>query len=125
MVDHANGQRVLGRALLARLLLHAADDDVRTLVIILVDQALHPLDCCFDRAHLRLTALCLVRGEGTRMDGEMPHGRANAAVLGGALNAVADPSGDWAVVLVLRLSRWAIEGRMRQRWPASNTVRKA
>ncbi len=61
-------------AFLERLLLHPADDDFRRLVIVFVDQPLNPPDFGFDRAHLGLTALRLVLGQGTGMDVEMPHG---------------------------------------------------
>ena len=48
MLHHLDVKIVPGGAFLEGLFLHAADDDFRTLVIVLVDQTLHPLDFRLD-----------------------------------------------------------------------------
>ena len=56
-----------------RLLLHPPDDGCRRLVIVFVNQPLNPPDFGFDHAHLGLTALRFVLGQGTGMDVKMSH----------------------------------------------------
>ena len=62
MLHHLDVKIVPGGSFLEGLVLHAADDDFRTLVIVLVDQTLNPLDFRLDGGHLCLTALRLIKG---------------------------------------------------------------
>ncbi len=115
MVHHRNGEVFLRRSLLEGLPLHPPGDDLRRLVILLVDQALQALQFRLDGLHVAVTSGRLPARQGARMHLQVPHRPVPGGVVGiGDRDGVPQPPGEGPLCWKLGgLPR----GHLRQRVP--------